>query len=126
MLGNNFGLMGNFKRAKWLLRKFYRITSEKGRIIAESLDPYKTKIPEHLEYHRLNRKRGRLSGQIRFRIRYKKYKTPWYDYLFVSEEEMENIVKGTGWKIKKIIKSRGLNYIAIIEKDINSGASPKS
>jgi SAM-dependent methyltransferase len=49
MMGNNFGLFGNFKRARWLLRRFHKITSEKGRIIAEARDPYKTKAQQEEE-----------------------------------------------------------------------------
>ncbi|MDH5688207.1 MAG: hypothetical protein OEZ48_10155 [Candidatus Bathyarchaeota archaeon] len=34
----------------------------------------------------------------------------------VSKEEMEEILKGTVWKVKEYIDSEGVNYIAIIEK----------
>ncbi len=117
MLGNNFGLFGSAKRAKWLLRRFHKITSGKGRIIGESGNPYKTKRQEHLEYHELNRKRGRMPGQLRIRVRYSKYVTPWLDYLIVSKDEMEAILSDTGWKVKKFIDSENSAYIAIIEKE---------
>ena len=91
MMGNNFGLFGSFDGARWLLKKFSKITSTNGRIIAVTNDVYKTDIPEHLSYHEFNRNRGRMAGQIRLRVRYKKYATPWFDYLMVSKEEMENI-----------------------------------
>jgi len=116
MLGNNFGLLANFKRARWLLKRFQGITSSKARIIAESMDPYQTDDPVHLEYHKLNRKRGRMPGQARLRIRYKKHATPWFDYLLVSKDEMKNILKGTGWQVKRFIDTEGPVYTAIIEK----------
>lgn len=114
MFGNNFGLFGNPKRAKWLLSKFKKITSSNGRIIAQSTDPYKTKLKEHLEYHRFNVERGRMAGQLRIRIRYKKYITPWFDYLLVSKSQMKNILKGSGWQVKKFISSKDSHYVAII------------
>lgn len=117
MMGNNFGLFGSPKRARWLLNKIYKMTSEKGRIIAETTDPYKTEKPEHLEYHKFNKKRGRMPGQVKIRIRYNKYVTPWFDYLLVSKEEMENILRGTRWEIKEFIDSKSSPYIAIIEKE---------
>lgn len=117
MLGNNFGLFGNLKRARWLLRRFHKITHKGARIIAETLDPYDTTEPFHLKYHEFNRKRGRMPGQLRIRIRYKRYVTPWFDYLCVSPDEMRNILKDTGWKIKSLLDSDGPLYIAIIEKD---------
>ncbi len=116
MLGNNFGLFGNVKRARWLLRRFRGITSEKGRIVAETLDPYATDVPEHLEYHEINRKRGRMPGQVRRRVRYEKYATPWFDYLFVSPEEMREILGGSGWKVERIIGDGSPTYFAIITK----------
>lgn len=116
MMGNNFGLFGNVKRARWLLRRFRGITSEKGRIVAETLDPYATDVPEHLEYHEINRKRGRMPGQVRMRVRYRKYATPWFDYLFVSPEEMREMLADSGWKVERIIGNGDPTYFAIITK----------
>ncbi len=116
MMGNNFGLFGSFKGAKRLLEKLSKITSEKGRIIAETVDVYKTENPDHLTYHELNRKMGRMAGQIRIRVRYRKYISPYFDYLMVSKDEIENILDGTDWQINKFVDSKGPVYIAIIEK----------
>ncbi len=116
MLGNNFGLFANPKRAKWLLRRFYNMTSSLGRIIAETRDPYKTDNPDHLAYHKWNRKRGRMPGQLRIRVRYKRYVTPWFDYLMVSKEEMQKILKGTAWYVHTFIDGSGGVYIAVIDK----------
>ena len=116
MMGNNFGLFGSFQKARRLLKQMYRITSEHARIIAQTLDPYPTKDPIHLKYHRLNRKRGRMAGQIRLRVRFQILTGPWMDYLLVSVNEMKRILKGTGWKIQKILKSQSSIYIAIIQK----------
>ena len=117
MLGNNFGLFSNLDMARRLLGKLDRVTSKKGRIIAQSTDPYKTDIPEHLAYHEFNRKRGRMSGQVRIRVRYRKYASPWFDYLLVSKEEMEAILTGTAWRVSKFIDSEAAPYIAIIDKN---------
>jgi len=117
MMGNNFGLFGSFKKAQTLLRRFYKITSKKALIIAVSNDIYKTSNPAHLKYHEANRRRGRMSGQIRLRIRFKQYATRWYDYLMVSKNEMEKILEGTGWKVHKYADSEGSNYIALIRKN---------
>jgi len=116
MLGNNFGLFESYSRAKWLLKRFHKITSEKARIIAESMDPYKTDEPAHLEYHKFNRKQGRMSGQVSIRVRYKKHASRWFDYLLVSKDEMAHILEGTGWRVKRFIDSENSMYIAIIEK----------
>jgi cyclopropane fatty-acyl-phospholipid synthase-like methyltransferase len=116
MLGNNFGLFESFTRARWLLQRFHKMTCDDASIIAQSMDPYKTNERAHLMYHKLNGIKGRMPGQIRMRVRYKNYKSRWYDYLLVSKLEMENIVSGTGWKIERFLDSTDAPgvYIAII------------
>jgi SAM-dependent methyltransferase len=116
MLGNNWGLMGSFKRARWLLRKLHRMTTPEGRIIAESNDVYATQNPIHLAYQAYNRERGRMSGQLRLCVHYTVHVSPWFDYLIVSKVEMEQIVQGTGWKVKEYINSEGSNYVVVLEK----------
>lgn len=117
MFGNNFGLFGSFRKAKVLLKKFYKITSPNALIIAEVNDPYKTDDPVHLAYHKLNKRRGRMPGQLRIRIRFKNYIGNWFDYLMVSKSEMKEILKDTGWRVKKFIDSDNFMYSAIIEKE---------
>jgi hypothetical protein len=121
MLGNNFGLFGNFRRARWLLRRWRGMTGQEGRIIAQTRDPYRTDDPNHLAYHELNRRRGRMGGQIRFRVRFRRSIGLWLDYLFVSRDEMRDIVSGTGWRIAKTLNSDGPTYITILEKIGNVG-----
>ena len=121
LMGNNFGLFGSPRRAKSLLKRFFRLTPPDARIIAESRDPYKTDDPAHLGYHKRNKSRGRAAGQVRIRIRFEKHIGEWFDYLFVSKKEMEDILKGTGWIIKKYIDAEGSpEYIAILEKEDES------
>ncbi len=116
MLGNNFGLFGSSQRARWLLSRFDRMTSASGRIVAEVLDPYDTTRPEHFRYHRRNRARGRMAGQSRIRVRYLDVATPWFDYLFVSRNELRRILRGTRWRVESIIDSAGPTYIAVLRK----------
>ncbi len=116
MIGNNFGLFGSFQGARRLLKKMEKITSPRARIIAETNEVYNTDNPDHLSYHQYNKQRGRMGGQVRIRVRYKKYVTPYFDYLMVSKEEMENILDGTGWQVEKYIDSGNSLYIAILTK----------
>jgi 2-polyprenyl-3-methyl-5-hydroxy-6-metoxy-1,4-benzoquinol methylase len=117
MLGNNFGLFGDAENAKVMLEKLSRITSSDAQIIAETLNPYLTNRPEHLEYHEFNRRRGRMPGQIRMRVRYGKSVGEWFDYLFVSPAEMREIVAGSPWRIRELIGAEEPNYVALIIKN---------
>jgi len=116
MLGNNFGLFGNRERARRLLARLHAITDPDARILAESLDPHETDNPAHRAYHRANRRRGRLPGQVRIRVRYRRYATPWFDYLLVSRDEMRAILRGTGWTATRFLPPRGPLYVALITK----------
>ena len=115
MLGNNFGLFANARKAKRLLRRFYRLTTARGRIIAETRDVHGTDDPAHLRYQAQNRKRGRVAGQVRIRVRFRERATPWFDYLMVSRSELEQLLDGTGWVIGRTIESED-TYIAVIDK----------
>jgi cyclopropane fatty-acyl-phospholipid synthase-like methyltransferase len=117
MLGNNFGLFGSPERARRILRRFHRMTTLRGRIVAESAQVYQTDDPIHLGYHEFNRRRGRLPGQLRMRILHRKIKGAWFDYLLVSQDEMQAILEDTGWQVTRFIDSlNGPQYVAIIDK----------
>ena len=116
MLGNNFGLVGDAEGATRLLRRFAALTEAGGCILAESVDPYRTDNPFHLQYHERNRLRGRMPGQLRLRVRHRVWKTPWFDYLFVSPEEMAALAAPAGWKIARVHASGGPQYVAVLRK----------
>jgi SAM-dependent methyltransferase len=117
MYGNNFGLVGGKRRTPWLLRRFRSITNEGARILAESVDPYKTESPEHRAYHRRNMRRGRMGGQLRIRVRHGHYTMPWFDYLLASPEEMAKLAKGTGWELLEVIDKGEHVYVGVLERD---------
>ena len=100
------------------MRVFARITSQEGQIIAQAVDPYQTEEPSHLAYQRYNRRRGRMSGQIRIRIRHGKTIGPWFDYLMVSQDELKKIVSGTAWQVTRIISDTGPGYTVVLKKRI--------
>jgi SAM-dependent methyltransferase len=118
MMGNNFGLFGGFKKARRLLEKFARITTLGARIIAEAMDPYTTTEPAHLAYQRHNRRRGRMSGQLRIRVRHGKAIGPWFDYLLLSQSELKKIVAGTSWQVDQILADKGPGYTAVLKKSL--------
>lgn len=117
MYGNNLGLLASRTRARRLLGRLAEITSDRARILGECLDPYTTDDPDHLAYHERNRKRGRPAGQIRIRIRYRDVATPWFDYLFVSLAELEELLAGTDWRLARTFEDDPPFYIAVIEKE---------
>ena len=59
----------------------------------------------------------RCDSQIRIRVRYKQLATPWFDYLFVSETELRQIVDGTDWAIGDLVHNNGATYFVRLVKD---------
>jgi SAM-dependent methyltransferase len=113
MFGNNFGLFGSPSKAKRLLRRLRPLAN---RIVAGSNDPYATADSAHLAYQERNRKRGRMAGQLRLRVRYRDLIGPWFDYLIVSPDEMATILEGTQWRIRRLLEQSGSGYyVAVLE-----------
>ena len=117
MLGNGFGLVGNPAQARQLFERFKKVTTEEGRIIAGSYALCHNGRPEHKEYQEVNRIHGRMPGQMKLRMRHRKYVTPWFDWLTVSKEEMKEIVEKMGWKITGFIDGDEGEYSAVMEKE---------
>lgn len=116
MLSNGFGIFGNPRRARWLLRRMLNVTTADAKIIVEAADPNLTQNPVHRRYHRRNRELGRPTGQVRVRIRYREYATPWFDWLLASRTELRGIVEGTGWRIERVMDADGPLYIVVLRK----------
>ena len=57
-----------------------------------------------------------MSGQMRIRVRHRSLATPWFDYLFVSRDEMRSLVDGTGWRVPRFVDPHGALYVAVLEK----------
>jgi len=117
LLGHNFGLLENEKKARYLLKRFLNVTAPGARIITSTKDPYRAAGAEHVRYRERNVSRGRMPGQDRLRVRYKAYIGLWFDYLRVSMDEMERVLDGTGWEITDRFSSPDSEfYSAVIGK----------
>lgn len=116
MFGNNFGIAGGFEETRRMLAEFHRVTKEDGTIIASTRDPLKTDNPAHLAYHERNRKRGRPPGLVRIRVGFRGEYDDWFELLMVGEEELIDMLEPTGWRLERIYRSEGANYIAILAK----------
>jgi SAM-dependent methyltransferase len=112
MYGNNFGLFGSPAKAGRLLGRLRPFVE---RIVATSNDPYGTEDPAHLAYQERNRARGRMSGELRLRVRYRDLVGPWFAYLIVSPQELAEVVEGTGWQISRLVRDEGSYYVAVLE-----------
>jgi SAM-dependent methyltransferase len=117
MMCNNFGLFGSAAGAKRMLRRLGGLTSADARIVAGSRDPYGTDSPDHLAYQEQNRKRGRMSGQLRLRTRHGLHCGRWFDYLLVSPDEMRALAGSGGWEVERLIEVADDDYyVGVLRK----------
>jgi 2-polyprenyl-3-methyl-5-hydroxy-6-metoxy-1,4-benzoquinol methylase len=99
MAGNNLGLLAGAEQAPRFLDALASMAWPGAVVIGETLNPYGTNNPEHLQYHDDNRALGWLPGQVRLRVRHLQLATPWWDYLFCTPEELESILAPTRWQL---------------------------
>jgi SAM-dependent methyltransferase len=122
LFGNNFGMFGDPTGTRRTLAAWAGAAGKRTRILAESMDPHRSARPDRRSYHRRNRERGRMPGQVRMRIRYQDLATCWFDWLFVSRAEMGRLVRGTGWHVSRFLGPKsGQLYVALLELDRDRG-----
>jgi SAM-dependent methyltransferase len=114
LLGNNLGLLEGPGRAPDFLAALAAMARPGATIIAQGTDPHGTTDPVHLGYHELNRRRGRLPGQLRLRLRYRDLSTDWFDYLCCSIAELDRLVAGTAWRLTDIDDADAPMYLATL------------
>jgi SAM-dependent methyltransferase len=118
LLGNNVGIFGSPQQLRALMTEWSHRTSDRARILAESTNPYHDAPLLDPGYRRRNRERARLAGQVRLRVRYRDWATPFFEWLFVSPTEMRRLLRGTGWHVRRILGStKSGPYVAILEKN---------
>lgn len=115
MLGGNFGLLGAPKEARDTLRRLRELTRQGGRLLGASRDPRATADPDRLSYMQRNVERGAPPDLFRIRIRYRRFVTPWFDFLRLSPEEMGNLADGTGWELVKVLREEESLYIGVLQ-----------
>jgi Methyltransferase domain len=118
LFGNNFGMFGTPERIRMAFEQWALWTEPGAIVLAESTTPYCGGAPlVDRGYYRRNREQGLMPGQIRLRIRYRRWTSPWFDWLFVSRRDMRELLKGTGWRQSHVFGAdTTAPYVALLEK----------
>jgi SAM-dependent methyltransferase len=110
---NNFGLAGAEREARRLLRRLHGLTTGDGRIVTDSVDPERYEDP----VFRRDRMRAGGPQAERYRVRWRKFATPWFRYLMFPPADFERLTEGTGWQVRRFLEGDDPRYCAILEKD---------
>ena len=114
LFGNNLGLIESRERAPGFLAALAAMARPGARIVAQGTDPYGTTDPLHLAYQERNRAAGRLSGQLRIRIRHRAVASEWFSYLLCTPEELGELVHGSAWAVEDIDTADAPLYVATL------------
>ena len=109
LLGYNLGLLESRQEAVRVLSSLALKATVGTRLLGNSLDPAMSSHPEHVRYREENQRQGRMPGAYQVRIRHKNLTTDWFDYLYLSSKELEELIVDTGWEITEI-EPEGQSY----------------
>lgn len=111
MLGNNLSLLAGPDVAGELLIRLAGCAAPGAVLLGQTIDPYGTEEAVHLAYHQRNLDRGRPGGQLRIRIRFCELATGWFDYWFLTVDELARVVEPTPWTIDDVTRE-GPGFLA--------------
>ncbi len=101
LLMNGLGIAGKITGVEKLIRQLTGLLTENGQILIDSSD---------LSY---------LSGDeipttITYRMQYRSYTTDWFDWLYLSYENLSFLIQMMGYKIEKVAEGSHYDYLAKI------------
>ncbi len=102
LTGNGLGFLESRDQAPRVLRALAEVAAPGASLLGTSFDPARlSSAPEH-RYQERNLAAGRLPGQWTIRVRHADLVTEWFDYVFLSAENLEELTRGTPWRVHRI------------------------
>jgi 2-polyprenyl-3-methyl-5-hydroxy-6-metoxy-1,4-benzoquinol methylase len=112
ILGRSIGMVENLAGLDDFLTQTRQLVKRGGQILLNSLDVSQTDNPQHLAYHRANRKAGRYIGEVKTQLEYKGVKALTTGYLHVNATTLAGRAEKAGWSCKILIQENDGNYLA--------------
>jgi SAM-dependent methyltransferase len=110
MTGNGLGLLQSREQGPAVLRELSRVANPGAIILGISTDPSRLSSPDDA-YSRLNADRGRLPGQWRMRVRHGDTATEWFDFVFLTVDELADLASDSPWILRDIYQG-SFSYLA--------------
>jgi len=112
ILGRSVGMVENLAGLDSFLKDARKLVKRGGQILLNSLDVSKTTNPQHLVYHKANRRAGRYIGEIKIRLEYKGIKGPVTGFLHVDAATLAEHAAKAGWPCEILVQEKDGNYLA--------------
>ncbi len=114
LLANNLALLGSPEHAPRVLAALAAAARPGARILGSCRGPLDTDSPEHKLYQERNRADGRMAGHLRLRVRDRDLATDWFDYLFLTPDELAGLVAGGPWRLSEVLPGGASDYLAVL------------
>ncbi|MFJ1456555.1 class I SAM-dependent methyltransferase [Nocardia sp. N2S4-5] len=113
LLGQNVGLLATPDKAISILRSFRDLATPETRILCDTVEPL-AMCAFSKPYVQRNLEAGRYPGQARYRLRWRDLGTEWFDYIYLTYEELKLLADESGWVIADTYHE-GAAYCATLE-----------
>ncbi len=101
LLGNGFGICGDYKNTLLLFKEIKRITKKGGFLIGSSTEP--SHFPEAKD------------GILHLRAEYKGLIGDWFNLFLLSPDDVRTICDDTGWRFLKIFKGHLGHFVCVLQ-----------
>ncbi len=96
-----------------LLERLAEITTPRGRLITDSVDPFRVDDPAI--------RAGTAAGGCgvfgqRLRVRHTAYASPWFHYVMTTPEAFAALVDGSPWQVERIVDDGSPRYGVVLSK----------
>ena len=112
MMMHGIGIVGNVPGLDHFLTHAHILLKPGGRIVFDSLDIRYTDDSKHLAYQEANRQAGNYFGEVRTRFAYKGKIGPFFSWLHVDPETLNEHAKRMGWCCQVVYREPTGDYLA--------------
>lgn len=112
MMGHGIGIAETITGLNRFLERAHSLLAEDGQLILDSLDVRITDVPSNLAYLEANRREGRYIGEIRLQFEFQGKKGPYFSWLQVDPDVLNEQAETSGWRCDVILKEKSGDYLA--------------
>jgi len=112
MMMHGIGIVGNLLGLDRFLAHAHKLLMPNGQIVFDSFDVRRTDDSTNLAYQKANRQAGNYFGEVRTRIEYKGQIGPFFNWLNIDPETLNDHANRFGWSCRIIYCEDNGDYLA--------------
>ena len=112
MMMHGIGIVGNLPGLDRFLAHAHKLLKPDGQIVFDSFDVCCTDDSKNLAYQKANRQSGIYFGEVRTRIEYKRQIGPFFNWLNIDPETLNDHANRFGWSCQIVCCEDTGDYLA--------------